>query len=174
MASAFGHAAVAITGTTFIPKELKSWKVALIGIVVSIIPDLDVIGFSYGIEYEHWLGHRGLSHSILFNALLALLLLPLFHYRQKRLHIYWMYYAFCGISHGVLDAMTSGGRGVGFFIPFNLERFFLPWRPIQVSPLSIEAFFNGWGLRVLQSEAVYIGIPCLVIFLISRLFQLRT
>ena len=22
------------------------------------------------------------------------------------------------ISHGILDAMTSGGNGVGFFIPF--------------------------------------------------------
>ena len=36
-------------------------------------------------------------------------------------------------SHGVLDALTDGGRGVGFLIPFSSERFFFPWRPIPVS-----------------------------------------
>src|SRR5215831_7502105 len=37
-------------------------------------------------------------------------------------------------SHGVLDAMTNGGLGVAFFSPFDTTRYFLPWRPIRVSP----------------------------------------
>jgi inner membrane protein len=46
-------------------------------------------------------------------------------------------------SHGVLDAMTDGGLGVAFFSPFDNRRYFLPWRPIVVSPISIARFFSG-------------------------------
>ena len=33
--------------------------------------------------------------------------------------------------------------------------------PIAVSPIGAEAFFSEWGLRVLASEAVWIGVPAL-------------
>ena len=38
-----------------------------------MIPDLDVIGFSFGIQYADMLGHRGLTHSIFFAILLGAL-----------------------------------------------------------------------------------------------------
>ena len=63
-------------------------------------------------------------------------------------------------SHGLLDAMTTGGLGVAFFSPFSNERYFLPWRVILVSPIGVSAFFSGRGLRVLQSELLWIWIPC--------------
>ena len=65
-------------------------------------------------------------------------------------------------SHGLLDAMTNGGLGIAFFSPFSNRRYFLPWRVIEVSPLSIFEIFSWRGLRVLGSEVRYVWIPCVV------------
>lgn len=62
-------------------------------------------------------------------------------------------------SHGVLDAATSGGLGVGFLVPLSERRWFLPWRPLLVSPLSAEAFFSARGLRILAREVLCVWLP---------------
>jgi len=136
----------------------------------AILPDLDVIAFNFGIPYSHPFGHRGFSHSIVFAALWAIILMLAFGKRNK---VTWFFVIFLStISHGVLDAMTSGGRGVGFLIPFNNNRFFFPFRGIKVSPIGVEKFFSEWGLQVLFSEFKYIFIPCFLIFGV-RLFILK-
>jgi inner membrane protein len=65
-------------------------------------------------------------------------------------------------SHGVLDAMTGGGLGVAFFSPFDNKRYFLPWRPIHVSPIAVHRFFSARGFAILQNEAVWIWIPAIL------------
>jgi inner membrane protein len=77
-------------------------------------------------------------------------------------------------SHGLLDAVTNGGLGIAFFAPFDGTRYFLPWRPVEVSPIGLAAFFTARGLEVLKSEFVWIWIPASVIFLGAWLFELRT
>ena len=62
-------------------------------------------------------------------------------------------------SHGLLDAMTNGGLGVAFFSPFDNSRYFLPWRPIVVSPISVLRFFNPRAQAILLSELIWIWIP---------------
>ena len=62
-------------------------------------------------------------------------------------------------SHGLLDAMTNGGLGIAFFAPFDDGRYFLPWRPIEVSPIGAGAFFSEWGLRVIKSELLWVWLP---------------
>jgi inner membrane protein len=49
------------------------------------------------------------------------------------------------------------------FAPFDNTRYFLPWRPIVVSPIGVGAFFSRWGLEVLASESVWVGIPAVVL-----------
>jgi inner membrane protein len=51
--------------------------------------------------------------------------------------------------------------GVGFFIPFDTTRYFLPWRPVRVSPLAPGAFFGPRGLAILRNELVWVWAPCL-------------
>ena len=75
------------------------------------------------------------------------------------------------VSHGILDAMTTGGMGVGFFIPFDNDRFFFPFQVIKVSPLGIKKFFSEWGIQVIFSEFKYIFIPCSLILLILYVFK---
>jgi inner membrane protein len=79
-------------------------------------------------------------------------------------------------SHGVLDAATDGGLGVGFWIPFETSRYFLPWRPIPVSPIGIDAFFTSRGLEILIAEARWIWAPtaaCVVVLLYLRRLAAR-
>ena len=44
-------------------------------------------------------------------------------------------------------------------LPFDNARYFRPWRPIQVSPISVAHFFSERGLAVLRSEVIWIWIP---------------
>ncbi len=165
MASAFGHAVVALTGSRFF-EQTPGWKIIGLGVLCSILPDADVLSFNFGIPYEHWLGHRGVTHSILFAIIFSAIAALLFK-GKKKWNTLFLYLFFCTVSHGVLDAMTTGGRGVGFFIPFDLERYFLPWRNILVSPLGMGNFFSEWGMRVILSELIWIGIPCALIWMAS-------
>ena len=75
------------------------------------------------------------------------------------------------ISHSILDAMTTGGSGVAFFAPFDNTRYFLPWRMIKVSPIGLQKFLSEWGLAVLKSEFIWIGIPLLLSFIIFRVYK---
>ncbi|WP_262891175.1 metal-dependent hydrolase [Psychroserpens algicola] len=75
------------------------------------------------------------------------------------------------LSHGLLDAITTGGKGVGFFIPFDNSRFFFPLRVIKVSPIGIEKFFSEWGVNVIVSELKYIAVPCGIILTVLLLLK---
>lgn len=116
----------------------------VLGILLSVIPDADVVAFKFGIPYGDMLGHRGFSHSLLFAATIALCLCALPRFAAQRGRIF-LFLFISAASHGLLDAMTTGGMGVGFFIPFAADRYFLPLRPIRVSPLSVKGFFTGRG-----------------------------
>ena len=177
MASAFSHALVAITlGKTYAkPKSL--YKFLALGVFCVVIPDADVLAFKFAIPYDHFWGHRGFTHSLSFAFILSFAITSLFYRKTNLLGKtglrYILFFFLCTASHPVLDAMTSGGLGVAFFAPFDNNRYFFPWRPIQVSPVYIHQFFGAWGLKVLKSEAIWVGIPCaiyaVVISLIKRM-----
>lgn len=164
MASAFGHGILAYT-IKKLGAPSATIKVTLLAIFCSTIPDADVIAFRFGIPYEHMFGHRGFTHSIFFSIIFGLLISFIFH-RKDQLK-YGIIYILATLSHAVLDAMTTGGRGVAFLAPFSEERFFLPWRFIKVSPMSIKRFISEWGLQVLWSEFIYIWIPCFIVLSIN-------
>ena len=65
-------------------------------------------------------------------------------------------------SHGVLDAITNGGLGAAFFSPFDNTRYFLPWRPVLVSPIAVTRFFTSRGFAILQSELLWIWLPAIL------------
>ena len=72
-------------------------------------------------------------------------------------------------SHGLLDAMTNGGKGIALLAPFDQTRYFSPWTPIKVAPLSVKAFFGPWGWAVIKSEFLWVWLPMLALFLISMM-----
>lgn len=172
MASLFSHLAIGATTTkaaTTIAEIRSSVKLLLLVMFASAMPDLDIMAFDFGIPYTHWLGHRGLTHSVAFAAGWSVLMLVFFFRHEIRSlgHsvAYFLLFFITTASHGLVDAMTNGGRGIGFFIPFSDERYFLPFRPIQVSPLGVENFFSEWGRRVIISEMIWVILPCVVLWL---------
>ena len=63
--------------------------------------------------------------------------------------------------------MTNGGLGVAFFSPFDNDRYFLPWRPIRVSPIGITRFLSIRGIVVLKSEMLWIWLPSIFLVLLA-------
>jgi|SRR5579872_112427 len=176
MASAISHAvaASAITAAFYRPNAPK--RIWAVGIACSVLPDLDVIGFRFGISYGDFWGHRGFTHSFLFAAVLAAVLAFVILQTQSEISQVSLFtYLFLSTtSHGLLDAMTNGGLGVAFFSPFDNRRYFLPWRPIRVSPIGVSRFFGARGLAVLKSELFWIWVPSILIVMIisiSRKWQ---
>ena len=173
MASAFSHAFVALAmGKAFRNKELGLRELSL-GALCSTVPDLDVLGFPLGIQYGDMWGHRGMTHSVVFAALLAGILVAVWYRTKPAITLtgLFLYFFLCTASHGVLDALTDGGLGVAFFSPFDTTRYFFPVRPVLVSPIGIGEFFSEYGARVLANEAVWIGLPSLALFLLLRGIQ---
>jgi inner membrane protein len=83
----------------------------------------------------------------------------------------WFYFFLATASHGLLDAMTDGGLGVAFFSPFATTRYFLPWRPILVSPIGVTRFFSPRGLAVLRGEIFWIWLPAAILAFCSYVFH---
>jgi inner membrane protein len=141
------------------------------------VPDIDAIGFHFGVAYGSFWGHRGFTHSLLFAALFAsAVTLAPSRTSQPQLSKarLWTYFFIAIASHGPLDAMTNGGLGVAFFSPFDTSRYFFPWRPILVSPISITRFFTARGLAVLQSEFLWIWLPTICVIAIAYFLKAQS
>jgi inner membrane protein len=160
VASIISHGLVAYTTSKVI--DSKSSKLLLwLAIGSAMFPDIDVLAFKFGVSYSHPFGHRGFTHSILFALIWSAVIA--FLCGKTRKLVFAIVIFLSTMSHGLLDAMTSGGKGVGFFVPFVNSRYFFPWREIKVSPIGIKDFFSEWGINVLLSELKYIAIPCLIL-----------
>ena len=167
MASLFGHTASVIGFRKLLPHSVFSSKTLWVGILSAAHPDIDVIFYKIGLTFELF-SHRGITHSVFYAFIWSILMIIIFHgIRAKHVLGLFLFYFVCTASHGVLDAMTTGGRGIMFWAPFSEVRIFFPWRPILVSPLGVSNFFSGWGWKVIVSESRYIGIPALIMYVIG-------
>jgi len=165
VASLFSHAVAALSIGACFYRPGTPRRVWTIGMLCSVIPDVDVVGFRFGIRYGDFWGHRGFTHSLGFAALLAGAIVALgFREATPGLnHLsLWAYFFLATASHGLLDAMTDGGLGIAFFSPFDNHRYFLPWTPIRVSPIGAGRFLSDRGVAVLQSELVWIWMPAVL------------
>jgi inner membrane protein len=142
-----------------------------LGALLTILPDADVAAFALGIPYEHMLGHRGLTHSIAFalvTALLGTLALRVRPHAEPT----FAFLLLCALSHPLLDALTNGGLGVAFFAPFSNHRYFSPWTPIQVSPIGA-GFFSARGLVTVKSELLWVWLPLALLALSGKYLRDR-
>lgn len=174
MPTIFSHIAAPLALRLGLGKQAVSSRLLVAGLAASVLPDLDVLAFRFGIPYADSFGHRGASHSLALAAFLGLLAcLGASHLRSTR-GLAFVFVAFSAASHGVLDMFTNGGHGVALWWPFSNERFFLPWQVIEASPLSLRRVFGPKGLEVLLSEILWVWLPCLSfggVLLVARLVR---
>lgn len=163
MASVISHPAVPLALSVALGQSRITPGLTAVACVASVLPDIDSLGYAAGIPYDHPLGHRGFTHSLSFALLVALLCsLSAKRFGASALWTFAIVLV-SAASHGILDAMTTGGLGVAFFSPFSNARYFFPWQVIPVSPIGVGRFLSGRGLRILRSEIVWIWVPAAVL-----------
>ena len=161
------HAALPLIAGLAVGSRRLPRGLAIACAVSAIVPDIDVAGRAFGVSAESLLGHRGISHSIAAAALIALTGSALLARRYK-----WGLSLPClflsALSHGLTDMMTDGGKGIALLWPISGDRFFAPFRPIEVSPILLRGFENGKLPLVLASELIWLIAPALLFALLVR------
>ena len=135
MPSSVGHAfaALALGAALRPPAPARRFWIAVAA--CAVLPDLDAIGRPFGRGDIAWLGgHRALTHSFVFAALLAAVVVAIWFRAPRwagwRVRI-WTAVALGTASHGILDALAVYGAGVMFLAPFSVRRFEAPWQPFD-------------------------------------------
>lgn len=165
MPSAFTHAAAACAiGVCFNEPEMTP-AVWTAGVVGAVLPDIDAVGYWLGVPYHSFFGHRGFTHSLTFAALYAVTAAYLLARRNRNAVSpkVWLFLFVAAASHGILDAFTNGGGGIALLSPFTTTRYFSPFRPIRVAPISITRFFTHRGALVFASELLWVWLPASII-----------
>ncbi len=144
---AVGMAAARIYGSGSVPRwsSLAAWS------ALAVLPDLDLIGFAFGVRYGDTWGHRGAAHSFLISFAVGLMVGLIGRGVERSRGRLALFATAVVASHAVLDTMTDGGMGCALFWPFSVTRYFAPWRPIQVAPIGA-AFFTVAGALVALTE----------------------
>jgi inner membrane protein len=174
VATVFSHAIAGFAIAAAPSMSRRPARLWLAGALCAAAPDLDVVGLAFGVPWGHVLGHRGITHSLTFAAGLAALVVWVgFRADGSRGLALWAALFAATASHGMLDGMTDGGSGVAFFAPFDDARYFLPWRPIPVSPIGVSRFFTERGLAVLRAEVGLIWLPAGILLLAIAILRAR-
>ena len=163
--ASLGHIAVGLAaGRTW--AGARAGNAMLVLSMLSLFPDIDVVGMALGVPYGAPWGHRGATHSLVAAVLLGLAAPLLVRTRGRRAVAMALLVAAVVASHGLLDAMTDGGKGVALLWPFTTRRIFFPWRPIPVAPIGV-GLLSVDGLEVMAWEAV-VFLPLFVFALWPR------
>ena len=159
------HAIIPLAAGLALGKARIPTPVIVTGMVLAIIPDADVVGFKFGIEYADQLGHRGASHALLVAAAVAAAITALLRPANWKLIFAFLFVSMA--SHGLLDTLTDGGLGAALFWPFDDTRIFAPFTPIRVSPIGM-GFFSARGVETLLSEFIWVWLPTIAAMIIGR------
>lgn|SRR5262249_51654628 len=155
MPTIFTHGAIGYTAVKPYLKNPFNDRLIMASIILSVLPDVDGL-FYTTIPYGHLFGHRGLTHSLLFAVVAGLATALIFLQTKWRdEHSFGalaLFFTMVTASHGFFDAMTNGGLGVAFLAPFDNTRYFFPFRPIPVSPMTVRGLLSERGLYVMQVE----------------------
>lgn len=171
MPTVITHAAVPLCLGAGLGRKIIPPRLLLAGVILAMLPDADVLSFKFGIAYGNVFGHRGFTHSLLFAFMVPLFLLLAGHrwFKARLLHC-WAFLTASLLSHSLLDAVTTGGHGVGWLWPWSDERFFAPWQVIKVAPFALERYLTPYGHQVILSELLWVWLPgaLLVLFMWQR------
>ena len=170
MPTIISHVAVPLALGFGLGKRKISGPLLCAGVLASVIPDTDVIGFKFGIQYASQFGHRGFSHSLCFALVIGLIAAVMHRRLDSSRMAAFLFVSLCAASHGLLDALTDGGLGIALFWPFDNTRYFFPWNGIEVSAIG-RGFFSMRSLSVLASEFRWIWCPAILLCSILYLFN---
>lgn len=164
------HGVVGIICTGAVPQGVSKGRCAVVFATISMLPDLDLLGMLMGVHWLGTFGHRGITHSLL--AAIGLGVMGAMAIRgvsewEPGVQIRVVGLSVCvAASHGILDASTNLGVGVGLFMPLSDARVLLPVRPILVA--TSEMGLGETVLRMMGAEVISIWLPLIIGLLCLR------
>jgi len=169
MPSLLGHAAAGLAITTAFHGDKLPRRTWALAAFCAMAPDLDWFVSLLDMHRGHVLNHRGAAHSFFAAGLIATAVFLLAFRKEQRRGAVWLCLTIAAVSHGILDALTSGGVGVALFMPFSETRWACLWQPGKVAPLPLGREHTWHFLHSLWTELFWIGFPALVLAAWSRL-----
>lgn len=121
--------------------------------LLGLLPDLDLLGGVFGVSPDGPLGHRGLTHSLVFAAAVALLIALIAWGRKARPGPIALWTFLAVGSHGIVDMLSSQGHGPMLFWPFTTETWLFAWRPVPGVATASE-YFSLHAIPTFLTEAV--------------------
>jgi inner membrane protein len=154
MATVYTHAVAGLGIARLCAVRPMPWSYWILAVVLPVVPDLDVFSMA---PYGSPLGHRGITHSLVFALALGLVVASI---TSRPLRMRWWILAgllFAIVaSHGLLDALTRGGENVPFFWP--LKGRYGNWGPIPVSDIAFD-WPDPRRSRSVRSELLWVWLP---------------
>lgn len=136
------------------------------GALLAIAPDFDLIGRAFNIPHTAPLGHRGISHSLIAAAFLALLGTAASGQRRRLPSFAFLFAA--AASHGLTDMLTDGGKGIMLWWPLSDVRYAWGERPVEVSGILGRSITDGRLPTILWSELCWLILPALLLACFMR------
>ena len=169
MPSSLTHPVIPIAIAIAAGRGRVGWALLAAGIAASVLPDIDFAGYWLRITHESDFAHRGAMHSLCFALLVAAVGALCARHLRAAPGVACAFILAAGASHGFLDMLTHGGRGVMYFWPFSGERYFLPWQPLSSMPRSLTYGFHSDGAAALRAEVRWVWLPCLALAFAIRI-----
>jgi inner membrane protein len=154
MATVYTHAVVGLGLARCYTVRPMPWLYWGLAAAVAVIPDLDIFSPA---PYSTPLGHRGITHSLLFAFALSMLAATAAY---RRCDIPWRSLAallfIIAATHGLLDAMTATGIGIPLFWPVG--DCYGGRGPLLASDINPEWYYP-WHSDALGVELYWVWIP---------------
>jgi len=154
MATIYTHAFVGLGLGRLYAVRPMPWAYWCLTALLPIVPDFDVFSTA---AYGAPLGHRGITHSLVFALLLSVLAAGATcrYFRTRWWSLAGLFFAAIA-SHALLDALTRGSMGIPFFWPLEVRHG--NWGLIPVSDLSFE-LPDPRHSRALRAELLWVWLP---------------
>jgi len=178
--ASIGHIAVGMAAArAHDPQRPPRWPSLALWSALSLLPDIDVVGFLRGVPYGAPWGHRGATHSLTLAIVGGIAVGVAARWFKRPALRLAVFASLVLASHGLLDTMTDGGLGAALRWPFSLTRYFARlWGPhgVRVNALSpggvqggqdpeFQAKYNARVPLGRMAEADELGGP--LVFLVS-------
>lgn len=158
MATIYTHAVAGLGLAALGATRPMPWAYWGLAACLPILPDLDAFSDA---AYGASLGHRGITHSLLFAAVVGLAVAHL-TFRRLRANRWALTILFIAIiaSHGLLDALTKGGMEIPFFWPMDSR--FGNYGPLPVSDIAFDLPDPRYS-RAVRAELLRVWLPTAVV-----------
>jgi inner membrane protein len=154
------HIIASLPMNTTVMRQTNTKKILFWSLVITLIPDIDLLGNFFNIPINNIFGHRGFTHSLIFAfflaAIISLIFWQEFKTDKKRWFLIFGNFLLVALMHPLLDALTDKNYGVALLSPFSNHRFSLPWAPINDSALGIWNYYVLGFWQIIKVEAVII------------------